>query len=247
MLVMIVILSTLALAGCSTTTYGVPEEMRIYTETVEVPGVMKDDLTETVRIQRVSTVNQSANDMEVTVEDERYTVIFRNNNKTVSDTSTINRQWTQWRSRADALRKAVYTASFASLARTESASALVEKGREEENLYAAALDEAERNQESYAPRPASVTTVQADSSGDLAGQYRSWERNAAAFYAGYNFTLERIKNGAGGLEYMLMQDERDLRTAQEKMSQIRLRAAQRGINIAQSAYENQSVEKARGR
>ncbi|MDR1127196.1 MAG: hypothetical protein LBL06_03605 [Treponema sp.] len=239
---MIVIFTTLALVGCSTTIYGVPEEMRVYTETVEMPGVTKEDLTETVRIQRVSTVNQSANDMEVTVEDERYTVTFKNNTKTMSNTTTINQQWTRWRSQADALRKGVYTASFASLAQTASASS--PKEEVQENQYAAALAEAESKQETYLPQPVAQPTVQSGNSGDLAGQYRSWERNAATFYAGYNFTLARIRNGASGLDYMLMQDERDLRTAQERMIQIRTLAAQRGVNIAPSAYENQGVERA---
>ncbi|MDR1215407.1 MAG: hypothetical protein LBK25_01870 [Treponema sp.] len=227
-LAIIVIFTTLALIGCSTTVYGVPEEMRVYTETVEVPGVMKEKLMETVRIQRVFAISQSANDfaisqnandMEVTVEDERYTVTLKNNTKTMGYIAAIL-LWTQLRSQADALRKGVYTASFASLAQTASASA---------------PEEAERSQE---------IAFQANISGDLAGQYLSWERNAASFYAGYNFTSARIRNGASGLEYMLIQDERDLRTAQERMIQIRTLAAQKGVNIAPSAYENQSVERA---
>jgi hypothetical protein len=218
----------------------VPEEMRVYSETVEVPGAMQDTLTETIRIQRISTMSQDAKDMEVKVEDERYTVTFKNNTATVSDATTINRQWTRWRSQAESLRKAVYTASFAETVQTTGVDEAIAETSEPNSQYTAVIAEAERNQEAYLPQPAAL--VQTDSAGDLAGQYRSWERNAAAFYAGYNFTLSRMQSGAHGLEYMLMQDERDFLTAQEKMAVIRESAVRRGVTIAQSVYETKSLD-----
>ncbi|MDR0411259.1 MAG: hypothetical protein LBH75_04710 [Treponema sp.] len=212
--IILVISIVLGLAGCSTTVYGVPEEMRMYSETVEIPGVLRDALTETIRIQQIAAVNRSARNMEVTVEDERYTVTFTGVAAVVSDASMVNRQWTQWRSQAEALRKAVYLASFSAPVQT--------KNEDDGSQYAAVIAEAERNQEVLLPASAqtAVTPVKTGGEGDIERQYRAWERNAAIFYEGYNLTLSRIKNGERGLEYMLMQDERDLLTAQEKMSAL---------------------------